>query len=109
MQNVQAGDRRVFIADQMPNFFSEQIYVYTNIVTQTLIGNEWRPFSHMISGEGDHRMTVFKKFENPLYVNLACNRIARIGIRLCDERGETIGFMSGTVICKLHFWRKDVW
>ena len=109
LQNAEAGGKRVFIADHMPDFFSEHIYVYTNIVTETLIGNEWRPLLRIISGEGDHGTTVFKKFENPLYVNLARNRIASIGIRLCDEGGETIGFMSGTVICKLHFRRKNVW
>ena len=55
----------------------------------------------MISGEGDHGTTVFKKFENPLYVNLARNRVASIGIRLCNERGETIRFISGTEIRKM--------
>ena len=109
MQNVEAGERLLFIADQMPDFFSEHIYVYTNIVMETLIGNEWRPFLCLISGESDHGTTVFKKFENPLYLNLCSNRIASIGIRLCDEGGEAIGFMSGTVICKLHFRRKNVW
>ena len=44
-------------------------------------------------------------FNPPYYVKVKESSIQAISVRLCDEKGETVTFESGTVICRLQFRR----
>lgn len=84
------------------------IYVYTNIVTETLVGNAYSPLLRIIKTDGEHGSDLHKSFLDPYYHEIAFDRISSIRISLCDDQGEAVRFGFGKVICTLHFRKKVI-
>ena len=82
------------------------IFIYTNIVKETLVGNGYYPLLRIITTAGEHGMNTSQNFLKPYYHEVAFDRLSSIRLTLCDDQSKPVKFESGKVICKLHFRRK---
>lgn len=85
------------------------LYLYTNIVKENLVGDRYVPLLRTINVQGEDGDYVHKIFESPHYLPLASDFIENIEIRLTDDQGDNIRFQYGKVIVKLHFRKKNTW
>ena len=80
-----------------------KIFVYTDIIDTVLVGNTQASmlgYFPIQSKWGDQSYWNF----NPHYnVKVKKSSIRAISVRLCDEKGETVTFESGTVFAVLIF------
>lgn len=84
------------------------IYIYSSIVKETLVGNDWHPLLRIVPSEGEHGRNIHMSFQKPYYLEVALDRISSIRIILCDDQATPVRFTFGKVICKLHFRRKKL-
>ena len=84
------------------------IYVYTNIVKETLVGNNYYNLLRIVPTQGSHGSIIHISFLNPFYLEIAQDRICSIRITLCDDLGQPVRFQFGKVVCILHFRRKQL-
>lgn len=84
------------------------IFVYTNIVRETLVGDGYYPLLRILPVEGEHGMNIHKSFHAPHYHEIAFQRITSLRITMCDDQSQAVRFQYGKVICKLHFRRKKL-
>lgn len=104
------GETRHIIAPNIANIHAsmQNIYVYSNVVKETLVGNGYYPLLRIINTEGEHGENIHKSFLNPFYHQVSLDRFNSIKITLCDDQGQAVPFQFGKVICKLHFKRKKI-
>lgn len=93
-----------YAADINANLHS--LYVYTNIVQDTLVGTSYVPLLRIVNVSGKYQSQIDKIFNNPFYIDILHNKIKTIEISICDDQGQLIPFQSGKCIVKLHFKRK---
>lgn len=84
------------------------IYVYTNIIQDTIVGNTLAPLLRTVLASGNYGDIIQKTFVHPHYMRLAQDRIADIEISLRDDTGNLIPFEFGKVLVKLHFRKKGL-
>ena len=82
-----------------------EIYVYTDIVDTVLVGNTQAPMLGYFPIQSKWGSQAYWNFNPPYYIKVKESTVRTISIKLCDSKGETIEFESGTVICRLHFRR----
>ena len=86
------------------NIKTHNLFIYTNIVKDTLVGNYFVPLLRTVPTREKNRNTyVSVSFTNPYYLPLVSNYIKQITIDIKDDQGENIKFQSGKVTAKLHF------
>jgi hypothetical protein len=86
----------------------DQIYVYTDIIQNVLIGNTQAPCLGYLPVQTKWGNQGYWSFNNLFYIRVNQNFIRTISIRLCDSIGNTIEFEYGTVVCRLHFRRSGL-
>ena len=80
------------------------IYVYSDIVAYSLVGNIYAPLLRAISWqETVSGAYITKEFRNRYYHSLISHNISQIMISLNNDRGEPIEFQGGKVTVVLHF------
>jgi len=108
-----AGKVRVtrHAAERDPNIRASlfNVYIYTNIVEDQIVGNQLVPLLRTISFEGKSGEYVHKIFDSPHYLNLSTDTIQHIEVKLATDLGSLIHFETGKVIVKLHFRKKHFW
>ena len=79
------------------------IYVYCDVIEHAVVGNDLVPCLRTIpiSTEDDEQSWI--RFENPHYNALLKNDFSTVEIELANDRGETVTFMDGLSLIKLHF------
>jgi len=79
------------------------IYVYCDVIEHAVVGNDLVPCLRTIpiSTEDDEQNWI--RFENPHYNTLLKNDFSTVEIELANDRGETVVFMDGLSLVKLHF------
>ena len=82
-----------------------EIFVYTDIIDTVLIGNTQAPCLGYFPIQSKWGSQAYWNFNPPYYIHVKDSCIRDISIKLCDEKGETVEFESGTVICRLNFRR----
>ena len=99
------------IAERVCNIHASlfNVYIYTNIVEDQIVGNQLVPLLRTISLEGKSGEYVHKIFDSPHYLNLATDTIQHIEVKLATDLGSLINFQTGKVIVKLHFRKKHFW
>jgi len=99
------------IAERVPSIHASlfNVYIYTNIVEDQIVGNQLVPLLRTISLEGKSGEYVHKIFDSPHYLNLATDTIQHIEVKLATDLGSLINFQTGKVIVKLHFRKKHFW
>ncbi len=85
------------------------IYIYSNIVRDQIVGNQLVPLLRTISLEGKEGEYVHKIFDSLHYLDLSSDFFQHIEIKLANDLGELIRFQTGKVIVKLHFRKKHFW
>lgn len=84
------------------------IFVYSSICKESLVGNDYYPLLRTVSVEGEEGQYIHKTFETGHYVRLMSDYLHRIDIRLTNDQGEPIHFAYGKAIVKLHFRKKSI-
>lgn len=79
------------------------IFVYSSICKESLVGNDYFPLLRTINIEGEEGQYIHKTFETPHYIRLVSDFLHRIDIRITDDQGEPVHFTYGKLIVKLHF------
>ena len=89
-------------ADTNASFYS--IYVYSNIIEDTLVGNTYVPLLQTVPIKTGRRgKLIHHEYLLPQYLKLQTGTLSSIEIKLCDESGNPVRFEKGHVIAKLHF------
>ena len=87
---------------------SYNMYIYSNIVKDNLVGDRLVPLLRTVNVEGGDGDYIHKIYEIPHYLPLASDFIEHIEIRIANDQGDLIHFEFGKVIVKLHFRRKQI-
>lgn len=86
---------------------THNLFIYTNIVKETLVGNTYMPLLRTVPTLDKNRGTyVSKNYTDPHYLPLSSNYIKHITIDIRDDQGQNIKFQSGKITVKLHFRMK---
>lgn len=89
------------------NIDQHLFYVYSDIVKETLVGNNYLPLLCIINNtERKSDSHVEKTFINPSYTDVLKNVIKNIKISICDEKKAHVKFESGKIVIVLHFKKK---
>ena len=84
------------------------IYVYSDIVTYSLVGNIYAPLLRAISTKKTiPGAYVTEEFTNRYYHSLIGHNISQIMISLNNDRGEPVDFQRGKVTVVLHFRKQE--
>ena len=80
------------------------IYVYTDIVESSLVGDVRAPLLLVCPFKTDKdNPTIYQEFLNPSYVPIHRNTIQKIEVTLRDGTGEEVPFLYGKTVISLHF------
>ena len=82
------------------------MYVYCNIVENQIVGNYRVPLLRSVHVEGNHGDIRDKIFHSPHYVPVVAREIDLIEIDIKGDNDQSIEFVSGKVVVKLHFRKK---
>ena len=101
-------DRLRIKSSLLPSLGTElfNLYIYSNIVKETLVGDTLVPFLRTIPVIGENGDYISKTFETPHYLPLARDFFQHIEIKITDDIGENVQLKFGKTIIKLHFRRK---
>lgn len=83
------------------------IYVYTNIVKDTIVGNSYVPLLRTVQNTTPKNAYVTESFLHNNYIPIKTNYISSITIYLTDDTGSQVEFKFGKTIATLHFRKKD--
>lgn len=101
---------RQIVADYPPNLNANLnvIYIYTNLIQTSLVGNSYVPLLRTVPANltTDFGNVVVESFFLPHYFPLAARYFTYIEIKLTDHAGQPIQFMTGSVVAKLHIRRR---
>jgi len=78
-------------------------YVYCDLVRHQLVGNELAPLLRIVAPSGKRGDTISKTFHRPFYVPVSKGYISSVEIKITNEERIPIKFISGKVVCILHF------
>ena len=103
-----AKDRLKIKSSLLPSLGTElfNLYIYSNIVKETLVGDTLVPLLRTIPVMGENGDYISKTFETPHYLPLARDFFQNIEIKITDDIGQNVQFKFGKTIIKLHFRRK---
>lgn len=93
-----------YYADGVPSIKStSNIFIYTNIVSNEIVGNQTVPLLRTIRCTGEFGNDIKEVFTTPYYKKIKKTEIHEIEIKICDTAGELVKFEYGTVFLVLHF------
>jgi len=81
------------------------IYVYTDIVENLVVGDSRAPLLRIVEAEGDYGDVLYQSFEIPHYIPVRKKRFDTIELDIRDVFGEPLSFESGALVVTLHFRR----
>jgi hypothetical protein len=94
-------------ADFMPDVSGEirQLYVYTNIIEQSIVGNQKAPILRVVNVVGEHGQIQEAIYSTEFHFKLQTKRISEIRIEIRSSTGKPVKFQWGNTIAILHFKR----
>lgn len=92
--------------DLAHGFYS--LYVYCNIVEPQIVGDVYAPLLRTVAVKGNFGEHVIKTYGEPHYLKVNADEVRVIEINIKDDTGRTVPFMSGRVVCKLHFRQRTI-
>ena len=78
-------------------------YVYCDLVRHQLVGNELAPLLRIVAPSGKIGDIISKTFHRPFYVPVSKGYISSVEIKITNEDRKPLKFISGKVVCILHF------
>ena len=96
-----------YVSDGVPSLtsLSSNIFIYSNIVSNEVVGNSQVPLLRAIRSTGQFGEDIQKVFISPYYKKVKQSEINEIEIKICDDLGELVKFEYGTVFLVIHFRR----
>lgn len=85
------------------SYFSSNIFIYSNIVERSFVGNDLHQIIRIIRGDGLFGDYLKMTFENPYYIPLIDNCLQEIEISIKDDQGKLIQFQYGKILLILNF------
>ena len=86
------------------NVKTHNLFIYTNIVKDTLVGDQFVPLLRIIATKETNRgKYVSRNFTKPFYLPLSTNYIKNIHVLIRNDQGLPVKFQSGKILVKLHF------
>lgn len=79
------------------------LFVYCNVVEPQIVGDVYVPLLRTVAINGERGAYVVKTYSEPHYVPVSTDEMAVIEMNIKDDTGQDVPFMSGKVVCKLHF------
>ena len=83
------------------------IYVYSDIVSHTVVGDTKVPLLRVCASEGKYGEMVSNTFTDIHYISLARSEMDTIEIFINGELGKPVPFEFGKTVVTLHFRRKN--
>jgi len=104
--------RSSYFQMQFPAYFelyTQQLHIYSNIVTYSHIGNTLAPLIRMVDlrkrvGEIDN--LLYRRYDRPQFYKVNSGRIKEIEIKMCDTLGRIIHIQTGISTVNLVFRRR---
>ncbi|KAK3736422.1 hypothetical protein QZH41_004037 [Actinostola sp. cb2023] len=78
------------------------IYVYTNIVDYSIVGNFNAPLLDIVPVGGEHGGRKTYEFRHPHYNTLRVSTFQDVDVYLRDSKGQSVDFGDGLVVVTLH-------
>lgn len=85
------------------------IFVYSDAIALTTLGNSSVNILRMISAKGKYGETVDAVFTKPHYAPVAAPQLRTIEINVMDDTGNPVEFQRGKVHVTLHFRPRRTW
>lgn len=108
---LQDNKRTVYFGVQLPNvrIGFNHIYIYTNIVTHTLVGDTYSPILRVVETDPNPNLTMKQYiYHHPHFIRVNITNLSVIEIKLCDAYGTPIDFAPGEeTIVRLTFRQWD--
>jgi len=82
------------------------MYIYSDIVSYSLVGDTKTPLLRVCNMSGKHGDEIRVTFTNPQYIPVACQDFETIEININNELGKPMPFLNGKSVITLHFRRK---
>lgn len=79
------------------------LFVYCSICEEQIVGNHNVPLLRTVALSGRRGDHVIKNYGEPHYVPVNTTQFTTIEIDIKDDTGRPVPFVSGKVVCKLHF------
>ena len=103
--NSGVTEHSIFAAAKCHMFQIYTMYVYTDIIQPTIVGDKLAPLLDIIPVQGEANRMHAYRMEKPRYVPLRQKSVAFPELELMTDEGEPIPFTNGRVVVKLHFKR----
>ncbi len=84
------------------------LFVYCNICEPQIVGDVYAPLIRSVAIGGKRGEHVIKSYGEPHYVPVNTKKMDSIEINIKDDTGHIVPFMSGKVVCKLHFRQRSL-
>ncbi len=84
----------------------DTLYVYCDLVSNQVVGNVTAPLLRVVAVQGHHDEVVSALFANPHYVPVCKREFDTVEINIKDDKDDSVKFLYGKTIVKLHFRRK---
>ena len=91
-------------ADLTGGFYA--LYIYCTIVENQIVGNYRVPLLRTVHVQGKHGDICEKIFHSPHYVPVVAKEFDTLEIDIKGDTGQSVVFISGKVVVKLHFRKK---
>ena len=93
-----------------PHYISSNpfIYVYANIVDETLVGSSSAQLLQIIPVTSKYGGVILFETPHPNYINCNTSKLKRIEINITNDKGECLNSHFGTSVITLHFIKKSL-
>lgn len=86
----------------------DALYVYSDVVQSSLVGDVMAPLLRVVPVRGEHGEMCHVEYIKPIYYPLAKLNFSTVEIHITDSAGRKIQFISGKTTVVLHFRRKKL-
>ena len=99
-----------FYAKMDPYYTSSNpfIYVYANIVDETLVGSSSAQLLQIIPITSKYGGVILFETPHPNYINCNTSKLKQIEINITNDKGECLNSHFGTSVITLHFIKKSL-
>lgn len=81
------------------------LFIYSDIIDDVLVGNTQSPLLGYLPVLSKFGEQAYWGFNPAYYIPVKDSNIRNVGIKICNNTGNTLDFKDGEVTCRLHFRR----
>lgn len=84
------------------------LFVYCSICHDQIVGDVFAPLIRSVGIKGTRGVHTTQTYGDPHYVPVNTDEVNVLEINIKDDTGQDVPFMSGKVVCKLHFRQRTI-